>query len=456
MNQIQPLEVIILAAGEGTRMMSARPKVLHTIGGKPLLQHVLDTASYLDAAAIHVVVGHGEEAIRDSIEGHINWVRQTERLGTGHAVMQALPSVGKDSMVVILCGDVPLIEPATIQRLLDANSGLAILTAEVANPQGLGRIERDETGRVCAVVEQRDASLEQQKITEINSGVIASTAANLHRWLPQVKADNQQAEYYLPDIIAPALAEGVIVGSAAPERLHEIAGVNDRAQLAELERVYQTGLAGQLMMRGVTLADPNRIDIRGTVESAQDIFIDVNVVFVGDVVLGEGVKIGANCVISNSRIGAGTEVHPNSVLDGAIVGEYCSVGPFARLRPDTHLQAGARVGNFVETKKAYIGEGSKINHLSYIGDCQMGAEVNVGAGTITCNYDGVSKHQTTMGDGVFIGSNSTLVAPIEIEKEGFVAAGTTLTRSVPEAALAVGRAKQRNIEKWKRPKKATT
>lgn len=446
------LEVVILAAGEGTRMNSVRPKVLHTIGGVPLLQRVVNTAVELEAEAVHVVVGFGEMEIRQGIQGDVNWVPQKERLGTGHAVMQALPFIDPGSMVVILCGDVPLIRSATINKLLRAaQSGLAILTAEVDNPAGLGRILRNSEGEICAVVEHRDAAAEQLKISEINSGVIAAPAANLQRWLPQVKADNDQSEYYLPDIIAPALEEKVIVGNAMPQQLHEIAGVNDRVQLAQLERIFQRQQAEDLQRGGVTLADPSRVDIRGSLQCARDVYVDVNVVFSGAVVLGEGVSIGANCVITDCEIRGGATVHPNSVLEGATVGEQCNVGPFARLRPGTKLGEGARVGNFVETKKADIGSGSKVNHLSYVGDCDMGAGVNIGAGTITCNYDGVNKHKTTLGDGVFIGSNSTLVAPIEVEQEGFVAAGTTLTRTVPRRSLAVGRAKQRNIEKWKRP-----
>ncbi|MFT5481783.1 MAG: bifunctional UDP-N-acetylglucosamine pyrophosphorylase/glucosamine-1-phosphate N-acetyltransferase [Halieaceae bacterium] len=434
-------------------MKSNLPKVLHRIAGKEMLRHVVDTARALKPRAIHVVVGYGEAEIRAALPGDdLSWVVQEEQLGTGHAVLQALPAVNPESLVLVLCGDVPLIQLESVERLLNsAEGGVALLTAEVDDATGLGRILRNDTGAVRGVMEHRDASPEQRAIKEINTGVIAAGAANLQRWLPQVKADNDQQEYYLPDIFEPALDEGCVIATVQPGALWEIRGINDRVQLAELERQYQLNYARQLMLEGVTLADPARLDVRGSLRCGKDVTIDVNVVFCGDVSLGDGVTIGANCVISDSSVGVGTEVKANSMLEEAQVGQDCSVGPYARLRPGSELADGAKVGNFVETKNARIGEGSKVSHLSYIGDSDLGSGVNIGAGTITCNYDGVNKYRTSIGDGAFVGSNSTLVAPIEIGKDGFVAAGTTLTKPVAKGSLAVGRAKQRNIKHWRRP-----
>ncbi len=449
------VEVIILAAGQGTRMKSALPKVLHTMAGLPLLEHVVRTALALAPRAIHVVVGHGADQVRQALGDYeLDWVTQEHQLGTGHAVMQALPSVAEESTVLVLYGDVPLITAPTLERLVAlAGDGPALLTAQLDSPQGYGRILRDEHGRLRGVVEERDASDAERAIREINTGVLAAPAADLRRYLPRVGNDNRQGEYYLPDVLSLAVADGREVASAEAGSELEILGVNDRVQLNRVEREYQRRQAERLMLEGVSIADAARLDVRGSLSCDADVRIDVNVVFEGDVQLGRGVSIGPNCVIRNARIGEGATVHALSHVEEAIIGPGASVGPYARLRPGTVLAAEARVGNFVETKKASIGPGSKVNHLSYIGDCEMGAGVNIGAGTITCNYDGVDKHRTDIGDGVFVGSNSTLVAPLAIADGGFVAAGSTITRSVDENELAVGRGKQRNVQGWQRPGK---
>lgn len=447
------LEVIILAAGQGTRMKSPLPKVLHPVAGRPMLQHVVETARQLQPRAIHVVVGHGAEQVEAALQAFdLNWVVQQEQLGTGHAVMQAMPAVALQSTVLVLYGDVPLITVGTLQDLVSrATQAPALLTCKVSDPTGLGRILRDASGAVVGVVEHKDASAEQLAIHEVNTGVLAAPAQDLARYLPAVGNANAQGEYYLPDILAMAVEEGRTVEASLAESELETAGVNDRLQLSQVEREYQRRQAEQLLRDGVMVADPGRLDVRGSLSCGADVFIDVNVVLVGDVVLGEGASIGPNCVLKNVRVGSGASILAMSHLEEAEVGSDASVGPFARLRPGTVLAAGARVGNFVETKKAAIGAGSKVNHLTYIGDCEMGAGVNVGAGTITCNYDGVNKHRTELGDNVFIGSNSTLVAPLEIEDGGFVGAGSTVTKSVGENELAVSRARQRNISGWQRP-----
>ena len=449
------VEVIILAAGQGTRMKSALPKVLHTMAGLPLLEHVVRTALALAPRAIHVVVGHGADQVRQALGDYeLDWVTQEHQLGTGHAVMQALPSVAEESTVLVLYGDVPLITAPTLERLVAlAGDGPALLTAQLDSPQGYGRILRDEHGRLRGVVEERDASDAERAIREINTGVLAAPAADLRRYLPRVGNDNRQGEYYLPDGLSLAVADGREVASAEAGSELEILGVNDRVQLNRVEREYQRRQAERLMQEGVSIADAARLDVRGSLSCDADVRIDVNVVFEGDVQLGRGVSIGPNCVIRNARIGEGATVHALSHVEEAIIGPGASVGPYARLRPGTVLAAEARVGNFVETKKASIGPGSKVNHLSYIGDCEMGAGVNIGAGTITCNYDGGDKHRTDIGDGGFVGSNSTLVAPLAIADGGFVAAGSTITRSVDENELAVGRGKQRNVQGWQRPGK---
>lgn len=447
------LEVVILAAGQGTRMKSRLPKVLHPVAGKPLLQHVIDTASQLEPVAIHIVVGHGADEVRAAIQlpgGH--WVEQSDRLGTGHAVQQAMPGVATDSVVLVLYGDVPLIDAATLESLVrQASEAPALLTAILPDSSGYGRILRDDQGALIGVVEEKDADNAQRLIKEINTGVLAAPAAVLNHYLPRVNNDNQQGEYYLPDILGLAAADGKLIESIQTGNELDIQGVNDRLQLNIVEREFQRRQVMALLAEGVYVADAARVDIRGTLVCGSDVSIDVNAVFEGTVRLGDGVTVGPNCVLKDVTVGDGCRIEAMSHLQGATLANGCTVGPYARLRPGTVLATGARVGNFVETKKSTIGAGSKVNHLSYIGDCQMGAGVNIGAGTITCNYDGLNKHQTTMGDRVFVGSNSTLVAPVEIASDGFVAAGSTLTRPVGEKELAVGRGKQRNISGWSRP-----
>lgn len=447
------LEVIVLAAGQGSRMRSRFPKVLQKLAGRPLLQHVLDTAAALAPSRTHVVVGHGAQAVREAFaDRSLNWVEQSERLGTGHAVLQAMPAVDTDATVLVLYGDVPLVAEETLRSLLAmAAGGPALLTASLDNPAGYGRILRDANGQFIAVVEDRDASPEQRALREVNTGILAAPAAQLAELLPLVGNDNQQGEYYLPDILTLALQRGIPVHTAGVGHLLEVQGVNDPLQLAQLERAFQQQQAEALMRAGARLADPARIDVRGTLHCGRDVSIDINCVFIGEVELADGVSVGPNCVLEDCRVGADSQVLAMSHLEGAEVGAGCSVGPFARLRPGTRMADSARVGNFVETKKTRIGTGSKVNHLTYLGDCDVGEEANIGAGTITCNYDGVNKHPTRIGDGAFVGSNATLVAPLEIGDNGFVAAGSTITRNVSSDELAVGRGKQRNIPGWKRP-----
>ena len=449
------LEIVILAAGQGKRMQSSLPKVLHPLAGKPLLQHVLDTSKALEPVLTHVVTGFGGEQVRDSLQqAGVNWVEQGDQLGTGHAVMQALPAVADDAVVLVLYGDVPLVQAGSLQALLQqAQQVPALLTARVADPGGYGRILRDEQGHIVGVVEQADATPEQQQIDEINTGILAAPASLLKELLPRVSNNNSQDEYYLPDILALAVADGMEIATASVDSELEILGVNDRQQLQQLEREYQRRLARELMLAGVTLADAGRVDIRGRVRCGRDSFIDANVLFEGEVSLGSGVSIGANCVLIDCELGDGVEIRPFSHLEGVVVGDDCQIGPFARLRPEARLERGVRIGNFVEIKKSRIGAGSKVSHLSYVGDCEMGAGVNIGAGTITCNYDGANKHLTTIGKGVFIGSNATLVAPLEIADGGFVGAGSTITRKVAPDQLAISRSKQRNLDGWKRPRK---
>lgn len=450
------IDVVVLAAGQGTRMKSNKPKVLHGIAGKPMLQHVIDASKALDNSKCHLIVGHGSEQVKSVInEGNLIWVQQTEQLGTGHAVQQALPGLSDESTTLILYGDVPLIKTDTLQRLLEiAQRGVvALLTVNLDDPTGYGRIVRSADGNVTAIVEHKDARPEQHKINEINTGILALPTALLKRWLPQLSNDNAQGEYYLTDIIGMASQDGVNIDTAQPEDAEEVQGVNNRLQLAELERYYQFQQAKYLMTEGATLADPNRVDVRGDINIGRDIEIDINVVFEGHIVLGDNVSIGPNCVIKNTKIAAGTVIHANSHIDGAVIESQCNIGPYARLRPGTKMAEGAKIGNFVETKKSYIGLGSKVNHLSYIGDAEIGKNVNVGAGTITCNYDGVNKFKTELGDGVFIGSNSSLVAPVNIQAGATVGAGSTITNDISSGQLAVGRGKQRNIDNWQRPLK---
>lgn len=449
------LAVVILAAGKGTRMKSALPKVLHPIAGRPMVQHVVDAAAALSPANTVVVYGHGGERVREAVSGErLRWAEQAEQLGTGHAVAQALPHLNED-VVLVLYGDVPLIRPETLRDFVARvnDRSLALMTLELEDPAGYGRIVRDDQGQVTRIVEQKDASDDEKRIREINTGILACSRRFLNDSLPGLSNRNAQGEYYLTDLIAMAVDAGMEVVTEQPQHAWEVDGVNDRVQLARLERVYQRVRAEALMRGGVTLLDPARLDIRGAVSTGTDVTIDVNVVLEGKVTLGDGVRIGPNCVIRDADIAAGAVIEANSVIDDAVVGEGCNVGPFARLRPGTELAAKARIGNFVETKKARIGEGSKVNHLTYIGDSRIGKGVNVGAGTITCNYDGVNKFQTVMKDGVFIGSNSSLVAPVTIGENATVGAGSVVTKDVPDNGLAVARGQQRNIENWPRPAK---
>lgn len=449
-------DIVVLAAGKGTRMKSELPKVLHCLAGRPLLQHVVDTASQLPQAHIVVVTGHGAEAVNGAVQGAtVSLVEQAEQLGTAHAVIQALPTLRTDSIALILYGDVPLISAQTLSALVAEVSAtqIALLTVELANPAGYGRILRDEGRSVVAIVEEKDATPEQRKISEVNTGVLALPSALLREWLPQIGNDNAQGEYYLTDIIGIACREGVSISTLQPRCEEEVQGVNNRSQLAVLERYYQRQRAEQLMMDGVTLADPVRFDLRGTVQTGTDIFIDINVVLEGEVTLGSGVSIGPNCQIINSSIAEGVEIKANSIIEDSQVASGCVVGPFARLRPGTVLEQNAKVGNFVETKKTRVGQGSKINHLSYVGDAELGANVNVGAGTITCNYDGVNKHRTQIGDEAFIGSNTSLVAPVKIGNKATIGAGSTITKDVLDDELALTRPPQHNISGWQRPVK---
>lgn len=451
------LDIVILAAGKGTRMKSNIPKVLHTLGGQPLLYHVYQAAKPLLPNAIHVVIGHeGEQVIQalSLFAKDAQTVEQAEQLGTGHAVQQALPNIADDSTVLILCGDVPLIENQTLGRVLElvTEQQMGLLTIELEDPTGYGRIIRNTEG-VTAIVEQKDACEEQQQIKEINTGIMAAKAHQLKRWLPALSNSNSQGEYYLTDIIAMAHSEGVTVATTEANSLTEITGINNRLQQAQLERAFQKQQAEKLMLEGVQLMDPDRFDCRGQITAGQDVSIDVNCIFEGEVTLGNQVTIGPNCIIRNTHIADGAAIHANSMLDEAHVGPGASVGPFARLRPGTQLGEQSRVGNFVETKKTIVGANSKINHLSYIGDTIMGDGVNIGAGTITCNYDGVNKFITTIENDAFVGSNSALVAPVTIGEGATVGAGSTITKSVEPETLSLTRTAQRTLKDWQRPSK---
>ncbi len=452
------LNIIILAAGQGTRMKSALPKVLHPLAGRPLLQHVIDTAQQLNPQQLNVVVGHGAEQVKMAIsDSNINWLLQAEQLGTGHAVDQASDTFADDQVVLILYGDVPLVHIDTLAELVKQGSnGLALLTVFLDNPQGYGRIVRDEHGHVLNITEEKDASDEIKAIHEVNTGIMAVNAAMLKTWLSRLDNNNAQQEYYLTDVIAMAVADGVVINTAWPDNEYEVMGVNDRQQLATLERHYQQQQAQQLMKNGVALADPARIDIRGTLQHGQDVSIDINAVFEGDVILGNNVSIGANCVISNSVIADNVQILPMSLIDQARIGAGSRVGPYARLRPEAELAENTHVGNFVEIKKSHIGEGSKVNHLSYIGDSSVGRDVNIGAGTITCNYDGANKHRTVIEDNVFVGSATQLVAPVTVGNNATIGAGSTITTDVAADELAITRVKQKSIKGWKRPTKKGT
>lgn len=449
----QPLHVIILAAGEGKRMRSALPKVLQRIAGQPMLAHVLDAARALAPAGIHLVYGHGGEAVRAAFADHfgLKWAHQAQQLGTGHAVLQALPGIPDGARVLVLYGDVPLVTPETLRKLLGSTRSLAVLAAELDDPTGYGRIVRNSEGHAAAIVEQRDADEEQRRIRLVNTGMIVADAASLRRWLSGVRADNAQGEIYLTDVFAAAaheFAAAEIVTIADPV---EAEGANDPWQLAQLERAYQTRQARALCAAGARLADPARIDVRGSVSVGRDVEIDVDVVFEGEVTLGDGVRIGPFCRIRDSVIGAGTEVRAHCDIEGANVDGAAQIGPFARLRPGTVLADGVHIGNFVETKKTVLGTGSKANHLTYLGDAVVGAGVNIGAGTITCNYDGANKFVTTIEDGAFIGSNSALVAPVTVGEGATIGAGSTISKDAPAHQLTVARARQLALPGWKRP-----
>lgn len=447
--------VVILAAGKGTRMKSALPKVLHPIGGLPMVQRIINTTQAMDADRVHLVYGHGGDELKATLTGdNLNWCLQAEQLGTGHAVQQAAAHLHDNEDVLILVGDAPLIQQATLERLREvkAHCDLALLTVELDDPTGMGRIVRDNDN-ITAIVEHKDATEAQRAIREINTGMMLMNGADLKRWLGALSNDNAQGEYYLTDVIAMAAAEGKKIQAAQPDTPVEVEGVNNRAQLANLERALQARQAHALMMNGATLADPARVDIRGTVTTGQDVSIDVNVVFQGTVTLGNNVVIGPNCVLTNCDIGDNTVIEAHSLVEEARVAARCTVGPFARLRPGAVMKDGSKVGNFVEMKKAVLGEGAKANHLTYLGDAEVGANANIGAGTITCNYDGVNKSKTHIGDNAFIGSNSSLVAPVSIGQGATVGAGSTITGTVEADALAVARGKQRNIPNWPRPTK---
>lgn len=451
------LDIVILAAGKGTRMRSQTPKVLHTLAGKPMVQHVLDTASALQPDRTHVVIGHGADQLREALsDSAIQFAVQAEQKGTGHAVAQAVEHLGIGK-VLILYGDVPLLQRESLVELLAHvdEQHMGLLTVTLEDPSGYGRIVRNDAGDAVAIVEQKDANSEQLAINECNTGIMAMTSAQLKRWLPQLSSENAQGEYYLTDVIAMAAEEGIKVRTAQPATAVEVEGVNNRAQMARLERVYQQQLADKLMEQGVALADPSRIDVRGKLTCGHDVFIDIGCVFEGDVELGEGVRVGPYCVIKNSTIGAESVIDTHSVIDGTVAAGHNQIGPFARLRPGTRLAVKAKVGNFVETKNADVGEGSKINHLSYVGDARLGRDVNVGAGTITCNYDGVNKHRTDIGDDAFIGSNTALVAPVSVGKGATVGAGSTIAKDVTDYALAVTRSRQLEKSDWPRPTKLT-
>lgn len=450
------LTVCILAAGQGKRMHSDRPKVLHEIGGKPLVGHVIDTARALSTHDPIVVYGHGGDQLQAAFaDSSVIWIEQRDQLGTGHAVGQALEAIPANGMTLILYGDVPLLRAETLERLVKeaADGSFGLLTVNLDDPAGYGRIVRDDAGNVCRIVEHKDANAEELAIREINTGIMAINSADLHRWIPALDNSNAQGEYYLTDCVAAAVADGVRIVSVLAASETEVTGVNNRLQLAALERCYQRECADRLMERGVMLRDPDRFDVRGSLQCGRDVEIDINAVFIGDVTLGDRVRVGPNCVIENAVVGNDVEFLPNCVIESATIGDGSRIGPFARLRPETVLGRSVHVGNFVEVKKSHIDDGSKVNHLSYVGDSEIGMNVNVGAGTITCNYDGAFKHKTVIEDDAFIGSDTQLVAPVTIGRGATVGAGTTVTDDVGADELVISRVKQKTISGWKRPRK---
>jgi bifunctional UDP-N-acetylglucosamine pyrophosphorylase/glucosamine-1-phosphate N-acetyltransferase len=450
------LHIVVLAAGQGTRMHSKRPKVLAPLGDRPLLKHVIEAAQALSPARIHVVYGHGAEQI-SSVLGYldVNWVFQEQQLGTGHAVAQAIDDITDEARVLVLYGDVPLIRAATLSHLITAagEAALALLTVELDDPTGYGRIVRDDSNKVVGIVEDKDASADERHIREVNTGLLCAQAAHLRDWLARLTNENTQGEYYLTDCIGLAAADGVPVVAGAAGSAAETQGINSKGDLARAERLLQRRQAEALMAGGLTLRDPERFDLRGTLHYGADTLVDINVVIEGEVVLGEGVVIGPHCVLRNCHIGDYSQVRSHSVIEHAEIGARCQIGPFARLRPQTHLGDKVKIGNFVETKKATFGIGSKANHLSYVGDSIVGDNVNIGAGVITCNYDGANKHITTIGDDAFIGSDTQLVAPVTVEAGATIGAGSTITRTAPAHQLTLSRARQTSVEGWQRPEK---
>lgn len=447
--------VVILAAGKGTRMKSSLPKVLHPIAGKPMVQHIIDTVNDIGADNIHLVYGHGREQLQSTLShNELSWCLQDQQLGTGHAVQQAVPHIQDDEDILILVGDAPLIQAETLQQLIAVKQtcDLALLTVVLDDPTGMGRIIR-EGDQVVAIVEHKDATESQRTIQEINTGMMIMSGADLKRWLGNLNNDNAQGEFYLTDVIAMAAAEGKSIKAAQPGSAVEVEGINNRKQLATIERAYQQRQADRLMMAGVSLRDPQRFDLRGTLKTGLDVQIDVNVIVQGDVSLGDNVQIGANCILIDCEVADGAVIEANSIVEQARVGENCTVGPFARLRPGAEMHENAKVGNFVEMKKTVLGKGSKANHLTYLGDTTVGENANIGAGTITCNYDGVNKFKTIIKDGAFVGSNSALVAPAVIGENATVAAGSVITKEVGDTQLAIARGKQRNVDGWARPTK---
>ena len=452
------LQIIILAAGQGKRMYSNTPKVLHPIAGKPMLERVVETALQLNPDAIHIIYGHGGEQIQQALPDlPVHWVHQAEQLGTGHAVMQAVPHLPPQSLVLVLSADVPLIQTKTLLSLIEctktAKSSLALLVACLENPYGLGRIVRNNQGEISTIVEEKDANKQEQNIKEIYTGICCTTSENFASWLPQLGNDNAQGEYYLTEIIRLAVNDKTVICSLTISDISEVQGVNNRLQLQELERIWQKRNAEQLLEQGVGIVDAARFDVRGTLKCGMDVFIDINCVFSGHVILGDHCVIGPNCVLNNVTLASGCEIYANSVLDGSILGENCHIGPFARLRGGTQLAADCKIGNFVETKKAQFGQGSKASHLSYLGDVLIGKEVNIGAGTITCNYDGVNKHLTIIEDGAFIGSDTHLIAPVTVGAQATIGAGSTIRKNAPAGELTLTESKQKTIYGWKRPVK---
>lgn len=449
------LHVVILAAGSGKRMASGQPKVLHELGGKPLLSHVIRTAKKLNAQMLHVIYGNGGSNFPELFASYdVDWIKQEQQLGTGHAVTQALPKLADQDRVLVLYGDVPLISSATLKRLLTntPQNGLGILVTELEDPSGFGRIIRNRLGEIIAIVEDKDASKKQREIREINTGIITAPARHLKEWLPKLKNQNKQQEYYLTDVIALAVQSGVPIVGVKAASCEEVKGVNDRWQLSQLERSYQKQLAKQFAINGVTIMDYNRLDIRGNVTIEPDATIDVNVVLEGNVKIGAHSKIGPNVFIKNSQIGENVEIKANSVVEGAIIADHCQVGPFARLRPETQLSQGAKIGNFVEVKKSKIGADTKISHLSYIGDADIGSGVNLGASTVTVNYDGANKWKTTIKDGAFVGCHSSLIAPVTIGTNAYIGAGSVISKDAPDNELTLARATQTTIKGWASPR----